>query len=83
MALAGLLAGAVLVAREAESAGVAVTAAPRADDPECARIAYGHPSRPGGPERGGPGVAGSAARGDGAVALRHDPRPPAPRSTRT
>jgi hypothetical protein len=78
LAVAGLLAGAVLVVREVESAGVAVTAAPRGGDPQCARITDGSPSRLAGQERSDLDVAGVAAWGDGAVVLRCGLRPPPP-----
>ncbi|MCX4765670.1 DUF3515 domain-containing protein [Streptomyces sp. NBC_01275] len=79
LAVAGLLAGgAVLVVRAGEPAGPAVTAAPRGDAPECARIARGYPSSLGGQERSGPRLAGVAAWGEGAVVLRCGLEPPAP-----
>jgi len=78
LAAAGLIAGAVLVLREADSPAFGVQAAPRGDAPECARIARGYPSGLAGEDRVSVSLPGVAVWGDGAVTLRCGLEPPAP-----
>lgn len=75
---AGLVAAAVLVVREGDSAGPGMTAAERGGDPACARIARGYPAELAGQRRSDPGAAGVTTWGDGAVVLRCGLRPPGP-----
>ncbi|MFF2998901.1 DUF3515 family protein [Streptomyces sp. NPDC057950] len=78
LALAALVAGGVLVAREVTSPVFALEQGPLADTPECARIAGNYPSSLAGNERDRVSYEGLAAWGRGAVELRCGLYPPAP-----
>lgn len=78
LAVTGLVVGAALVVHEVDSPAFGVRPAPRADAPECARIAEGYPSGLGGQRRATVSMAGVAVWGDGAVTLRCGLNPPEP-----
>ncbi|MER5600041.1 DUF3515 family protein [Streptomyces sp. NPDC002265] len=78
LGVSGLVAGALLLVREADSARPGMTAAERGDDPRCARIARDYPAELGGQRRSDPGVVGVTVWGGGAVVLRCGLRPPQP-----
>ncbi|MHC3473240.1 DUF3515 family protein [Streptomyces sp. 7R007] len=77
LAAAGLVAGTVLVVREANSPAHGLSAAPRGDAPPCARVTDASPDALDGRERAGTGLPGVAVWGDGAVTLRCGLAPPA------
>lgn len=75
-AVAGLVAGSVLVVREVRAPEFGVRAAPHADAPACGRLDY--PERLGGQRREDVSTAGVGVWGDGAVVLRCGLTPPEP-----
>ena len=78
VAVAGLLAGAGLVAGELDSPVFGLAQGPRAGDPACARLADRYPDRLGGADRDRVSFAGLAVWGHGEVELRCGVDPPGP-----
>ncbi|WP_052768412.1 DUF3515 family protein [Streptomyces humi] len=76
--VAGLLAGAGLVAGELDSPVFGLAQGPLASDPACTRLAARYPDRLGGATRDRVTFAGLAVWGRGAVELRCGVHPPGP-----